>query len=93
MNHVRQQAVGNISAALLRGGKVFLRPENPIYNYYTSLGVKLFKFSDDLTLGDLNSPLSSSDVLLNKETMSKIWARKQVLAQVQSISMLRREDL
>lgn len=91
MNHIRQQAMGNISSALLRGGKVFLRPENPIYIYYTRLGVKLFPFSDDTTIASLNAPLNLEDIRTNKAIMTKIWSRSQGIENVKAISRLGKE--
>jgi dTDP-N-acetylfucosamine:lipid II N-acetylfucosaminyltransferase len=88
MNHIRQQAIGNISSALLRGGKVFLRPENPIYKYYTRIGVKLFPFSDDITIADLDAPPNKDDAFKNKEIMLSIWARAQGIKNVKAISLL-----
>ena len=88
MNHIRQQAMGNISAALLRGGKVFLRTENPIYGYYTRLGVKLFPFSDNITIASLDAPLNREDIRTNKAIMSKIWSRSQGIENVKAIMRL-----
>jgi len=88
MNHVRQQAVGNISAALLRGGKVYLRPENSIYKYYTRLGIKLFSLHDDLTRDNLDLKLSPEDIERNREIMSSVWAREQALRQVAFIASI-----
>jgi len=88
MNHIRQQAMGNISSALLRGGRVFLRPENPIYRYYTRMGVKLSPFIDGMTIQDLDTPLSRDDVLKNKEILLNIWSRAQGIKHVKAISQL-----
>jgi len=88
MNHIRQQAMGNISSALMRGGKVFLRAENPIYKYYTRMGVKLFPFSDDITIADLDAQLNKDDAYRNKEILMKIWSRTQGIKQVKAISLL-----
>jgi hypothetical protein len=90
MNHIRQQAMGNISSALLRGGKVFLRPENPIYKHYTRMGVKIFPFSDDLTMADLDASLNKEDVLKNKEILMNIWSRAQGIRNVKAILLLGR---
>ena len=89
MNHIRQQAMGNISAALLRGGKVFLRQENPIYSYYSRLGAKLFILSKGMSLSELDTPLSDVDALRNKEIMTTIWARDRAVQQAKFISGLR----
>ena len=89
MNHIRQQAMGNISAALLRGGKVFLRQENPIYTYYSRLGAKLFILSDKMSLTEMDTPLSDVDALRNKEIMTTIWARDRAVQQAKFISVLR----
>ncbi len=93
MNSVRQQAMGNISATLIRGGKVFLRPENPTYNHYTRMGVKLFPFSDAMTIADLDAPLSKDDVSTNKEIMSGIWSRAQGIKTAKAISLLGKQML
>lgn len=90
MNHIRQQAMGNISSALLRGGKVFLRPENPIYKHYTRMGVKLFPFTDDITIADLDTPLDRDNVRRNKEIMMSIWSRAEGIKQAKAISQLGR---
>lgn len=90
MNHIRQQAMGNISSALLRGGKVFLRPENPIYKHYTRMGVKLYPFTDDMTIADLDTPLDRDGVRRNKEIMMSIWSRAEGIKQAKAISQLGR---
>lgn len=46
MNHRRQQAFGNINAALYKGAKVFLRPENPLYKFYFSMGIQVFSVEE-----------------------------------------------
>ena len=89
MNHVRQQGIGNISATLLRGGKVFLRPENPIYIYYTRLGIKIFQFTDALSLKDLVISLTEDEIVNNRHIMSNIWERDQGLRQVNAIFSLK----
>ena len=88
MNHIRQQAIGNISSALLRGGKVFLRSENPIYKYYTRMGVKLFPFSDAITIEDLDVSLNQNEVIKNKEIMLGMWSRVQGIKNVKTIALL-----
>lgn len=42
MNHLRQQAGGNISAMLYKGATIFLNKENPIYDFYHDQGVTIF---------------------------------------------------
>lgn len=91
MNHIRQQAMGNISSALLRGGKVYLRPENPIYKYYTRMGVKLFPFSDNITIADLDAPLNKDDVFKNKEILMGIWSRAQGVKNAKAMLQLGRQ--
>lgn len=63
MNHVRQQALGTIIAALCNGAKVFLRPENPLYGFLRGLEVRIFAID---ALGEHLSPgaphLSEEDV-------------------------------
>lgn len=88
MNHIRQQAIGNISAALLRGGKVFLRPESKIFKYYTQQGVTVFPMSDKINIEQIDTVLDPAVANENKMLMTKMWARKEGIRQVKSISNL-----
>jgi len=46
MNHLRQQALGNINIALLKGAKVFLDEQNPVYQFYKKQGVFIYKLDE-----------------------------------------------
>lgn len=46
MNHCRQQAAGNIGAALYKGATVYLRPENPLFGFYRTLGAHVRSTED-----------------------------------------------
>lgn len=49
MFHLRQEAVGNILIALYLGAKVYLQEDNNLYEYFKSIGVKIFSIKKDLT--------------------------------------------
>jgi hypothetical protein len=46
MNHYRQQAVGNISALIQSGVKVYLSERNPFLKTCKRIGVKVFLIED-----------------------------------------------
>ena len=46
MNHVRQQAFGNIITMLYLGAKLFLREENPIYIFLKNKGAIIYSIQD-----------------------------------------------
>jgi hypothetical protein len=46
MNHVRQQAGGNVLAMLHMGATVFLREENPMYKFYKSQGATIYSVQE-----------------------------------------------
>lgn len=46
MNHIRQQAFGNIITMLYLGAKVFLREENPIYIFLKNKGAIIYSIQD-----------------------------------------------
>ncbi len=46
MNHLRQQAMGNIYERLLCGASVFLNTDNPAYDFCCKLGLKIFSIKD-----------------------------------------------
>lgn len=70
MNHVRQQAGGNIAAMLFMGATVFLREENPFYSFYKSQGVRLFS---------VQALEVNSDLLTYRLTDEEVWGNKKIL--------------
>lgn len=69
-NHVRQQGIGNITACLYLGKKVFLRKENSAFAYFRTLGVVIFDM-DELDEVSLNEALSEADQLTNKQAIER----------------------
>lgn len=76
MNHVRQQAVGNIVIMLYLGAKVFLREENPVYHFFKNLGARIYTLEDLKNDPDmLNQPLSVEARQCNREVVTAEWCR------------------
>lgn len=63
--HLRQQAVGNISACLMQGSKVFLYKDSILYRYFKSNGYIVFTIEDDLTQRSIDEPLTKKQVQNN----------------------------
>ncbi|MFC0229291.1 TDP-N-acetylfucosamine:lipid II N-acetylfucosaminyltransferase [Serratia aquatilis] len=80
MNHIRQQGVGNIISMLYLGAKVFLREENPTFNFLKSRGAIIFSIQElerDPHL--LKSLLIESEVVNNREVIETIWSNAVLL--------------
>ncbi len=89
MNHRRQQAVGNIGAALYKGATVYLRRENPLFSFYTGLGVTL-RAIDELAVGDAQlRPLSAEERERNHSVIGAHYARSRVLQAMREMPALR----
>jgi hypothetical protein len=84
MNHFRQQAVGNIIAALTRGSKVFLGP-NFIYSTYKSDKLSVFRFPADFNLDEFDS---QSLGLKNIAILQKMVGDDAALEMLKSFSAL-----
>ncbi len=78
MNHVRGQAMGNICAALYKGAKVFLRPENPYFRGLKNDGAHIFPFKREGLSAALNEPLSSGERRENAAVIQNEWSRESV---------------
>lgn len=79
MNHVRQQALGNIVIMLYLGAKVFLREENPIYKFLKGEGALIYSIQDletDKSL--LEQRLNSFDMKVNKEVIINNFSKSVV---------------
>lgn len=92
MNHVRQQALGNILTALYLGAKVFLRESNPIFNYLRKNGVILFSISE-LDSHDIGIDLSIEDVEVNRTSLKKMWSRDIMFNKTKSLSEYLQESI
>jgi len=76
MNHVRQQAVGNIVIMLYLGARIFVRQENPVYAFFKAMGVSLSTVQElviDPTL--LQTPPSNEERERNRNFVSGYWSR------------------
>jgi dTDP-N-acetylfucosamine:lipid II N-acetylfucosaminyltransferase len=89
MNHRRQQAVGNIGAALFKGATVYLRPENPLASFYRELGIHL-RSTDELTAGSSPlAPLAEAERAANRVRIGAHYARSRVIQAIRDLPALR----
>jgi hypothetical protein len=81
MNHMRQQALGNIISLLWFGTKVFLNEENPVYQYLKRINIIVFSIKKDLYI-DFNkslNPLTKEEVEYNRSIIIVNFSKKAVL--------------
>lgn len=79
MNHVRQQAVGNIVIMLYLGARVFLREENPVYKMLKNEGA-VINSVQELQANPylLKTPLMDEEILFNKNILYKHWSKRSI---------------
>lgn len=87
MNHRRQQALGNILAALYKGMRVFLRTENPIYKFFKTKGVFIYDV-DRMSIEELSIfiPLTDEQKEANRLVIDSFWAHHEVLNNIRKMS-------
>lgn len=90
MNHRRQQAVGNIGAALYKGATVYLRRENPLFAFYGGLGITLRPMEALADAPGPLVPLSADERARNRAIIGAHYARERVLQAMRDIPALRR---
>jgi len=72
MNHIRQQAVGNINIMLFSGAMVFLRKENTYYQFLKKQGALLFTIDELKTaLLQYKNGLSMEQIARNRKIISR----------------------
>lgn len=77
MNHLRQQAIGNINIMLYLGARVFLNKKNPAYDFYKELGITL-NTVDELTMELINQPLTYIEVANNRDALKRVWSEENM---------------
>ena len=71
MNHKRQQGMGNIYAMLYGGCKLFLREENPVYNFLIRNNFNIFTI-DELESNTAFSPITEYQKRENREIIKTL---------------------
>lgn len=85
MNHLRQQALGNIGTALYQGAHVFLDPINPVYQFFKEKGAFL-RSTGDLPLNSLPlMGLPDEQVAKNRSVLEEFWGHEQIRANVETL--------
>lgn len=79
MNHCRQQAAGNIGAALYKGATVYLRPDNPLFSFYQRLGAHVRSTIDLEAPGAKLEALTAGQRQDNRRVMLAYYGRGAVL--------------
>ncbi len=74
MNHTRGQAMGNICSMLIRGARVYLRPENPYVEFIEGLGVRLDRIGPGRFDANVLAPLEDEERARNAEILQEHWA-------------------
>ena len=86
MNHRRQQAVGNIGAALFKGAAVYLRPENPLFEFYRGLGATVRSIEDMERNERPLQPLSRDERERNRDVIGRYYARARVVGCIRDLA-------
>ena len=83
MNHLRQQAMGNIVIMLYLGAKVFLDPKNPAYDFLKKQGAAVY--SIDELASEMNSSLTPDQIEKNRQVLRNTWSRDVILRKTREL--------
>ncbi len=71
MNHIRQQALGNIMIMIGIGAKVYIRTSNPVYAFLQELGLTIFDIEQIDNENDFLTPLNEAQAINNKKIIEE----------------------
>jgi len=83
MNHLRQQAVGNINIMMYLGAKIFLNKESPVYYFFKKEGAYVFAI-DELE-SEINARLNDSQIEHNRSIVMKCFGRETNLGETSKL--------
>lgn len=87
MNHLNQQALGNIIIAMWFGAKIFLNKHNLIYQFFKQEGA--FIFSVDELNNKVNlRKLNIDEIIANRKILLKHWSRESSLNKTKNLISL-----
>lgn len=91
MNQRRQQAVGNIAAALYRGASVYMRRDNPLFGFFCDLGITLLAIEElEADPAAALRELSPGQRQANRRAIEARYGRAQVVAAIRALEGYRR---
>lgn len=80
MNHLRQQALGNICIMMLKGAKIYLNVANPLYGWFLEKGASIDAVGrGSMALGTKSlvlEPLSEPQRKTNADMVKEHWGRE-----------------
>jgi hypothetical protein len=86
MNHVRQQAAGNIYSMLYLGSNVFIREENPIYNHLIDMGCSLHSMQQLIQDPQrIKYRLTKPEINVNREILTNQYGWSASLAKTKAV--------
>ena len=91
MNHLRQQAVGNIVTMMYFGAKIFLNKENPVYDFFINIGAVIFSM-EELNYENINLRLTKEEIEINKIILKKYWSRDIMVEKTKKLIELLNKD-
>lgn len=93
MYHERQQGMGNITAALWNGCKVYLSETSEVYLMYKKLGAHIFSIQNDLYENGCVGSLSYEEVIKNREILIATMSSKVLLDNIYKMYALIKKDM
>lgn len=85
MNHLRQQGLGNIGAALYHGAHVYLDPENPIYRFLTARNGRVHTTGELKSKGLPSGRQGEEEIEANRRLLEEFWGVDRVRANVREL--------
>ncbi|MXV39008.1 hypothetical protein GO491_10040 [Flavobacteriaceae bacterium Ap0902] len=78
MNHKRQQGLGNALLFLLLGSKLFLSEQNPMFEYFKSIDVRVYSIEKELNSNELSSLLDNETIATNRKIIERLYSVQNI---------------
>lgn len=86
MNHLRQQAMGNIVMMMNLGASIFLNPENPAYSFFVDRGAHVFRVDDLSPSRNFRDfDLTDEQIEKNRSILKDHWGREEILQKTKKL--------
>jgi dTDP-N-acetylfucosamine:lipid II N-acetylfucosaminyltransferase len=87
MNHRRLQGMGNVSVALYKGARVYVRSECPVHDFYSRMGAVLSAIDRaDPASSAFFQPLEPHERAVNAKVVGGYWSRERSIRQIRELA-------
>ncbi len=86
MNHIRQQALGNIITMMYNGSKIYFNSSSLVYSHYKRQGAFIYTLNE--LISEYKDCLTMEQIEINRQILKSEWSKEKIYKKTEEIIKL-----